>query len=266
MKEVQAKIRFHGCKAGWIDFTIAVGRQTAKISASNLWDPFPDMICWLERIAAGRRHSLFAIDEEGVTAQFVATAEARDSLRLVVRDPERDVPPQIEAVVDRRQFVTAIYTGFVRFAKSKRYVEEEWAAISLGDRLAKRLPDLTAKQILADLARLDRDTLGKLFFKVAPSYLITFKGTRTAKQKVGRFVDFILHPNSRKAKQGLIQTPDEWEIPGDFDNWPVNRRKKCLREMLKEQANSWSGVKLDELSSPRIERYLACSEHPRSRR
>jgi len=154
----------------------------------------------------------------------------------------------------------------VRFAKSKRYVEEEWAAISLGDRLALRLPDLTPQQILADLARLDRDTLGKLFFKVAPSYLITFKGSQTAEQTVGRFVNFVLRPNSRKAKKGVIQTPDEWELPDEFDNWPVNRRKKCLREMLKEQANSWSGVKLDELSSPRIERYLACSDHDGSRR
>lgn len=37
-------------------------------------------------------------------------------------------------------------------------------------------------------------------------------------------------------------------------------------DTLKEQANLWSGVKLDELSSPRIERYLACSDHDGSQR
>ena len=99
-------------------------------------------------------------------------------------------------------------------------------------------------------------TLGKLFFDLAPSYQVTFADAETPEERIRRFVDCVLHPDDKDASTGLIEIPDEWQFPEDFDSWPANRREEHLRETLREPANSRRGYKLNELSSRVIEDYL----------
>ena len=256
MKLPQVRIRFNDCKDGWIRFAITVGKQATTLSASNLYDPFLDMIRWLERVAAGRHRSSFTMDMEGVKAQVVAVDKANDHMLFEIQDPDRDTPPPIRAIVDRRQLVHAIYSAFTRFASSKQYMEEEWAPMTLGDRLERVLPSLSPKQILATAARLDRNTLCKVFFNAAPSYQISFEGQKSLEDGFRRWLKHVLHPDDKDAGKGLIETPEEWELPDDFDSWPVTRRKNYLRELFQERVNTWDGHKLNELSSRVIEDYL----------
>ena len=152
-----AQIRFHDCHVGWIHFTLDVGNQSTDIAASTHYDPFPNLIRWLQRIVTGHRRCVFTIDMEGAAAEFVAADRGHGRMFLLVRSPINVIPPRIRAVVDRRQFVDSVYTGFTSFAKSELYVEEEWVRISVGDRLARATPSLTPEQILATAARVDRE-------------------------------------------------------------------------------------------------------------
>jgi hypothetical protein len=260
MKPTVPRIRFRDCDSGWIHFTVTVGTRTAEIRASELYDPFPDMLHWLEKIAAGRRRSAFVIDQEGLKTQFVAIQKDADKMLFGVRDIDGNAEVHIRKLVDRRRLVYSFYRSFVRFARSKRYVEEQWASISLGDRLASALPQISPEKMPSELATLDRDKLRKLFFHVAPSYEVTFEGEKTASERIGRFVDLVLHPDSKEAKKGVIETPTEWEIPADFDTWQISRRTEYLSQLLREPANSWSGYKLNTLSSPLVERYLGMKD------
>jgi hypothetical protein len=193
---------------------------------------------------------------EGAEREFIAADKGHDRLFLLIRSPSNAIPPPIRAVVDRRQLVDSIYTGFTRFAKSELYVEEEWAFFSVGDRLGRRLPSLGPEQSLATAAQLDKNTLCTVLSNVAPTYVVTFAGEETLEDGFRRWLKYVLHPDDKDAGKGLIETPDEWELPEDFDDWSANRRKEYLREMLQEHANSWLGYKLDELSSRIIEKYL----------
>jgi hypothetical protein len=260
MKLLVPRVRFWDCDAGWIHFTVTVGKETTEIRASHIYDPFPDMLSWLERIVAGKPRSSFFVDQEGIKTQFMAVQKDAGRLLIGVRDIGGNTEVRIRKLVDKRRFVAAFYGSFVRFARSKRYVEEQWAFVSLGDRVAAALPQANPEEMPTELATLDRDKLRKLFFHVAPSYEVAFEGEAAASEKIGRFVDLVLHPDSEEAKKGLVETPTEWEIPIEFDTWQITRRTEYLSELLREPANSWRGYKLDTLSSPIVERYLAMKD------
>ncbi len=193
---------------------------------------------------------------EGAAAEFVAADRGHGRMFLPVRSPINVIPPRIRAVVDRRQFVDSVYTGFTSFAKSELYVEEEWVRISVGDRLARGVPSLTPEQILATAARVDKKTLCKALFNAAPSYKVSFAGEKTPDGEFRRWLKYVLHPDDEDAGKGLIVTSGERQLPDDFDAWSANRREDYLRDLLQESVNTWDGYKLDKLSSRIIEKYL----------
>ena len=58
-------VTFTGCDVGWVYFAICRGEQNAEIRASEVFDPFPDLIAWLEAIAVEVKECAIKIDEEG---------------------------------------------------------------------------------------------------------------------------------------------------------------------------------------------------------
>jgi len=69
------EVAFARPEHGWLDFTAAPLTGDGIVSATNLADPFPGMIAWLEAIARGANTARWLIDEERQTcAQFVFTA------------------------------------------------------------------------------------------------------------------------------------------------------------------------------------------------
>ena len=56
---VPISVDFIRCEVGWIDFRITAGNQSVVVKASEVFDPFPDLLAWLEAMAVGVQECAF---------------------------------------------------------------------------------------------------------------------------------------------------------------------------------------------------------------
>ena len=72
-------VRFHfGLpEAGWVDFTVEAAEQRQEFHLSNVFEPFDDMVKWLELLVAGGEPRLI-IDEEGSHKELHVFTAAED--------------------------------------------------------------------------------------------------------------------------------------------------------------------------------------------
>lgn len=117
---------------GWIDATLAYGTQSVIIHCSNVFDPFPSILRFLEAVLDGG-HPRLSIDEEGVFCEWHTFAPPPRKKRMASEpDPERpvrfvvfsrhasatadeqDAPgkPTLDLVLPRRELVRSIYAAW----------------------------------------------------------------------------------------------------------------------------------------------------------
>jgi len=121
----QVNVIFKECEAGWILFAVSVGLQSVKCRATHVWDPFPQMVVWLESIAADAQTCSFRMEEEGPEKEFMAFRCADGSIRLMIQDAIAH-RVLLEAQVNARQCVSAFYKNLRSFAESPAYVPRQW--------------------------------------------------------------------------------------------------------------------------------------------
>ena len=74
--------------AGWVWITLsaAARAQSAKLRCSNVYDPFENVLAWLEALARGEFPPVLVIDEEGIVKRLwvrpVAPGDARIEFRV----------------------------------------------------------------------------------------------------------------------------------------------------------------------------------------
>ncbi|MCP3942422.1 MAG: hypothetical protein GY710_13170, partial [Desulfobacteraceae bacterium] len=97
------KVRFYGCKYGYIKFDLTVGSQAVTVRMTDCWDPVPDLFRWMEAILTNVMECSFFIDEEQTDKGFVAKRMGQERVLLIVNDREDKI--FIESVVHRKQMV-----------------------------------------------------------------------------------------------------------------------------------------------------------------
>ncbi|MBP7231858.1 MAG: hypothetical protein KBA28_07990 [Syntrophaceae bacterium] len=115
-------VRFTGCEYGWIYFTVITDEHEVDIRASEVYDPFPDLIAWLEAIAVGVQECAFDMEEEGPEKRFEFRKISYDKFRLYITDNYEKT--LLETFVDRKQLVSAFYNGIKTYASSPDYQEK----------------------------------------------------------------------------------------------------------------------------------------------
>jgi hypothetical protein len=65
MDETRFSVTYEFAGVGWIYLTLAAPGLSLTIPASNVFDPFPELIEWLESIASGSRVNEMIINMEG---------------------------------------------------------------------------------------------------------------------------------------------------------------------------------------------------------
>jgi len=253
-------LRFRDCEAGWIHLTIAAGAQEVQVRASHVFDPFPDLIRWMEAMLTDIQACSFVIDEEGDEKELVARRQWDGKLLFTVRDPVPEGEEFFRAVVLRRQLIASIYNTLHEFARSPGCRSHEWEIETLSERLGCLLPGSNERRGIEHLIRLGRDELGKALFDAAPSYIVNFSDASDKGEELRQFAEFALDPDNPQTVEGMVETPDAWRIPEEYDSWSPEKRSEFLLDVLRERVSPYGGCKLGELISPRIERYLQQSE------
>jgi hypothetical protein len=114
---------------GWMPVTISAGDQTVAFSASTVFDPFPELVRWLEGMAAGRFPRLL-INTEGVNVAFHIFQSEGDTVRFVVtNDAEADDAIDLDVCINRTTLVHDIYKPLLIFWESEslaRTWRKEW--------------------------------------------------------------------------------------------------------------------------------------------
>ncbi|GAA0591254.1 hypothetical protein [Caenispirillum bisanense] len=108
---------------GWLPITLTAGNQEVSFEASDVYDPFPDLIVWLESLAAGADARL-SIDTEGdVFVDFHVFSADAPLVRLLVRIYERGadggITPKVDVLVDRMSLVRTLYSTCITFWESE---------------------------------------------------------------------------------------------------------------------------------------------------
>lgn len=110
------EVVFETARVGWLPVQIAAGDRVVSFNASALFDPFPDILRWLEMIAGGGEGKVLADLEGAYLELFAFSVSDPGRIRIVVaQDPGRDEETRdidLDIDVDRRKFVSGFYEAF----------------------------------------------------------------------------------------------------------------------------------------------------------
>jgi len=66
------EIEYYDAEAGWINIRLKAGNKIYEERMSHVFDPLPDLKCWLEAIVIGVEQTSFTFDNEGNVIKFDA--------------------------------------------------------------------------------------------------------------------------------------------------------------------------------------------------
>jgi hypothetical protein len=137
--------------AGWWPIAVTADDVTADISASNVNDPVPRLLAWLEQIVKGRAARVL-IDEEGEQTEIMAYPKDEGLVRLIVfRYDEIDDEKRIDVLLRLRDVVVQFYAAVQDLAKDEALFKKEWVFhLDPGSVAQPPLSSETVEAFLAD--------------------------------------------------------------------------------------------------------------------
>lgn len=133
---------FGDCEYGWMDFRLEADGRAAQIWLSEIFDPLPALIAWLEAIARGGPECRLEIDEESCVAvlltsspQGIDGAGPREVTLQIWEKYKPLEPPVFECRVSRFRLVQAIYTALHEYGQSDKFDPRHWSPHTLAERV-----------------------------------------------------------------------------------------------------------------------------------
>lgn len=250
-------VNFTKCDAGWIDFNVQTEDGiSVEVCASHIFDPFPQMIRWLEAILNGIPECAFIIDEEGAEKVFRVRCNGADAQHFILSD---DVGTEfIHAVVNPMQLVSNFYMALREFAQSSKYRHCEWQVETLGERLMRcyRVRNKSLSQIVDDLVTCDAGELRAIFWYIALSYSVHSIQAKNETDDFKECIEYFLDPDKIETQKNIIRIPDYYPVPEEYTLWNILKKKEFIDDCLNDHINSWHGCRLAELCSHFIEEKL----------
>lgn len=120
-------VGFDAPQHGWLPIRLSAGGHSVQVDASNVCDPFGDLIGWLEHLADGGFPRL-TMDLEGSEAEwFVWPTEGAAVVRFAVTlagnatvDGRRAI--KLDVLIGRRLLVSSVYRPLVAFWESELFL------------------------------------------------------------------------------------------------------------------------------------------------
>ncbi|BAI70867.1 hypothetical protein AZL_002290 [Azospirillum sp. B510] len=116
---------------GWIDTTIRAGERVIEFSMSEVFDPIPALLNWLERLAGGS-FGRISMDVEGWYVDFHCFAEG-DRVRFVVEEGWDGRSMALDIRIDRIALLAGLYCPLVALWESdafaRAYMHWDFASV-----------------------------------------------------------------------------------------------------------------------------------------
>jgi hypothetical protein len=255
---VPIKVTFGKSEAGWIDMRIQANDCEITISTSAVFDPYCDLIRWLEGVILDVPECAFSVDEEGSHALFRASRESYTGKARFFCWKTGESREMINILVDRKEFVEEIYLAFRKYILSDQYEPSQWEATRMYDILIKATEGKYSIDELVDqLAQMDCLKV-RCCFRLAVE--ICRKGEYSKEEKKpamrSRLSALLNNPVE------IVLTPEEIKEARDDDfNWSfeghdstnIYNKKIMLRDYFDEHEWGLGGRKLSKLRSKIIE-------------
>lgn len=230
---------------GWISVKIFIGDKEDEANFSAVFDPFEDLLHWLESLALGVQEASFVFDVEGcvvfykfrkkLSSNDLFFEENTDILEISASCNDEIVWDY----VDRKQLITEIYTSVIDYAKSNDYQENKnhWELQTYEDILIE-IMELDTKQLKATLLDFEKQDFADLIINLEPE--ISFSDQITEEQKQ----DFYKNQKNRINK-----------LLPKSDNLTKEEKQKYVDKFLKSSYKS-GAQKFSKFRSKIVEEYL----------
>lgn len=250
-------VDFYEVEAGWLAFKLTVGQQTYKDRFSHVFDPLPDLKYWLEAISIGVQQTSFQYDNEGEDIKFDFERVCWDREVLTISEAYEDGEIFIQANIDRQQMIKAFYLGLLTFASSDKFISKEWEVEYLKERLCKIL-NINEETLVEQFADLNKKELGEILFNADPMYYISFPEATDKNEEWNMFIQDTIDKDKGVSNElKRVETPQEWNIPDEYDSWIKGEKRQFVIGCINEQtAGSYGGMKINDFRSTIIEKYL----------
>ena len=137
------QISFYEAGSGWILLKLDLPEKTIKIHLSSVFDPFDDLLNWLEDICIGYLPSEITIDEEGYGKRLIAnvlTRDAKDSFVLTIFDwATRNDKLLVKSELGKKEFILTFANRLGSFIERKPNIN--WSSYSLSELPIDKLRD-----------------------------------------------------------------------------------------------------------------------------
>ena len=241
------EIDIQSCEAGCIYFNINLGKQCIKITASSVFDPFDDILSWLEAIAVGVNRCSFTIDEEGTKKIFELKYTDDNIYKFILFSDDKVI---LEAYIDKVQFINSFYSSFVNFYNSDKYNKDENEAYFIYEKF-----DLVFERSIFDdsilelLLSFDGNQLRKLFlyFKYME---MNYNSSKSLKSNFMDYIKII-----KKQHNNLCEEYSSWFK--SFNNESLKYKVKMIQQACNEDIKDLSyGFRLCDFKSNIIEKLI----------
>lgn len=248
-------VDFYEVKAGWIYFKLSFGENSFNTRFTQVFDPIIDFKNWLEALAIGVKQCSFEFDIEGDDIKFDFDRIHWDKEFFAVSEAYENGEVFLKAQVSRKQVVSALYWGLIHFAETNTDFSDEWEIQYVKERLCNFLK-IDESKLIDTLLKLNRVELQQTLFDADPYYTVSFPDAKNKEEEIKWFIESIKQ-DEEKENINRVKTPDEWEMPDDFDLWNIEKKNEFISDCINQKArNGCSGTKVKEFRSEIIEQYL----------
>ncbi|KRA79745.1 hypothetical protein [Altererythrobacter sp. Root672] len=122
---------FTAPNAGWIRLRIEPLHDLYAISCTHIYDPFDDLVVWLEQIASGSAAATWCVNQEGSVSRlqfYGGVVDDRADYLLHVQSDKQGIARIRGVRVVRSQLVESLYCSFRLMADDPNYQAREWEA------------------------------------------------------------------------------------------------------------------------------------------
>ncbi len=250
------EVDFYEAIAGWIHFRIKADDTIFEESFSHVFDPIIEFKNWLEALSTNVQQTSFSFDPEGNDIKFDIDRKSWLNDMFTISEPYDGGTTFIETAVDRKQLVSAFYNGILKLANSDEYDPYEWEIEYIKERLCNLL-EISEDELITQMLDYNREQLKEFLFNADPTYTISYPDAKDKNEEFNQFLKSTAEDDKSFSDYGGIETPLEWDIPKDYDNWIPNKKKQFVLECLHKETSGFSGTKLSEFKSDIIENYLS---------
>lgn len=236
--------------SGWIDLDLFADELKISIACSSVFDPFPNLLAWVEAIVCGVERCSFLIEEEGPEKIFWAKrfyGEIYQLKLLKSYGPNKEI---LNVYVHRAQLIEALYGSIVRFYHSDAYNRGEHELLMIEEKfmqITRRvlLSDSHIKQLLAFKGK----KLRYLFLALRHENVV-WNDALNFTQNCLQWIKIIVSKKEEYAHKSLY-----WFEKFDTDNLEnkIYTIVKATKSEVKEYGYSFS---LKRFHSPLIEDFL----------